>query len=75
MCNNDDDDETGPAEAPAGDLLVTMAVTPADAERLVFTAEFGNVWLAAEGADVPEDGTSVQTRGSVYIPTDEKDVQ
>jgi pilus assembly protein CpaB len=73
--NSDDDDETGPAEAPAGDLLVTLAVTPADAERLVFTAEFGHVWLAAEDVDVPEDGTTVQTRGSVYIPTDEKDVK
>ena len=73
--SDDDDDETGPAEAPSGDLLVTLAVTPADAERLVFTAEFGNVWLAAEGSDVPEDGTTVQTRGSVYIPTDEKDVK
>jgi pilus assembly protein CpaB len=73
--NDDDDDETGPAEAPGGELLVTLAVTPADAERLVFTAEFGSVWLAAESADVPEDGTTVQTRGSVYIPTDEKDVK
>ena len=72
---SDDDDETGPAEAPAGDLLVTLAVTPADAERLVFTAEFGHVWLAAEDVDVPEDGTTVQTRGSVYIPTDEKDIK
>jgi len=72
---SDDDDETGPAEAPAGDLLVTLAVTPADAERLVFTAEFGHVWLAAENVDVPEDGTTVQTRGSVYASTDEKDAK
>ena len=73
--NNDDDEDTGPAEAPGGDLLVTLAVTPADAERLVFTAEFGHVWLAAEGPEVPEDTTSIQTRGSIYIPTDEKDVK
>jgi pilus assembly protein CpaB len=75
--NDDDDDEenAGPAEAPGGELLVTLAVTPADAERLVFTAEFGHVWLAAEGPEVPEDTASIQTRGSVYIPTDEKDVK
>ena len=73
--SNDDDDEDGPARAPGGDLLVTLAVTPADAERLVFTAEFGHVWLAAEDGAVPEDGTSIQTRGSVYIPTDEKDIK
>lgn len=73
--NDDDDDEAGPAEAPGGDLLVTLAVTPADAERLVFTAEFGDVWLAAESADVPEGDTTVQTRGSIYIPTNEKDVK
>ncbi len=73
--NSDDDDETGPAQAPGGELLVTLAVSPADAERVVFTAEFGHVWLAAEGSGVPEDSTNVQTRGSVYLPTDEKDIK
>jgi pilus assembly protein CpaB len=75
IVQDDDDDETGPAKAPGGELLVTLAVSPADAERLVFTAEFGHLWLAAEGSDVPEDDTTVQTRGSVYIPTDEKDIK
>jgi pilus assembly protein CpaB len=54
---------------PEGNLLVTLAVTPADAERVVFTAEFGKLWLAAQGTDVPEDGTRIQTRASVYQTT------
>jgi pilus assembly protein CpaB len=54
---------------PPGELLVTLAVTPADVERVVFSAEFGLLWLARQGDDVPEAGTRVQTRASVYEPT------
>jgi pilus assembly protein CpaB len=57
------------APAPQGDLLVTLAVTPADAERVVFTAEFGTLWLAGEGTDVIPGGTQVQSRGSIYQQT------
>lgn len=56
------------ATIPDGNLLVTLAVTPPDAERVVFTAEFGKLWLAGQGVDVPEGGTQVQTRGTVYAP-------
>jgi pilus assembly protein CpaB len=36
-------------QAPAVDLLVTLALEPAHAERLVFATENGSLWLAREG--------------------------
>jgi pilus assembly protein CpaB len=53
--------------APGGALLVTLAVDPFDAERLVFTAEFGRVWLAIERDTVPEVDPPGQTRDSVLL--------
>jgi pilus assembly protein CpaB len=58
--------EGTPDLAPTGNLLISMALDPADAERLVFTAEFGSVWLAREGADVDTSDTEIQTRARVY---------
>ena len=52
--------------APTGNLLITLALEPAEAERLVFAAEHGSVWLAAEGSEVSEADTVVQTRRTVY---------
>ena len=59
-----------PDLAPTGNLLISLAVTAPDIERLVFTAEFGYLWLAREPADAPDILTYIQTRGSVYLPTD-----
>lgn len=42
-------------------LMVTLALTAPDAERVVFGAEFGSVWLSLEGAEVPEGGTRIVT--------------
>ena len=55
-----------PDLAPTGNLLVTLALDPADAARLVFTAEHGFVWLALEGSETADSGTAVQTRVSIY---------
>ena len=55
-----------PELAPTGNLLVTLAVAPADAQRIVFTAEHGFLWLAAENADAEEPETIVEQRGTVY---------
>ncbi len=38
-------------QTPGSDFLVTLAVEPASAERLVFADEYGIVWLAREGED------------------------
>jgi pilus assembly protein CpaB len=56
----------GPDLAPTGNLLITLALLPQDAERVVFTAEHGRVWLGREGEDADESDTPVQTRASVY---------
>jgi pilus assembly protein CpaB len=56
-------------QAPTGSLLVTLAVSPADAERVVFTAEFGSLWLAAETGEHVPGGTRIQSRASVHQGT------
>lgn len=53
--------------APGETIFVTLAVRPFDAERLVFTAEFGSVWLAVERETVPDTDEPGQTRGSVLL--------
>lgn len=55
-----------PDLAPTGNLLVTLALTPVEAERLVFTAEHGLIWLALEGEEVDTSDTEVQTRFIIY---------
>ena len=50
---------------PAGDLLITLAVTAPVAERVVFGAEFGTLWLSKEPADAKVDGSSIVTSESV----------
>lgn len=55
-----------PDLAPTGNLLITLALAPVDAEHLVFTAEHGWVWLGLEGADVSEADTEVVTRDVIY---------
>lgn len=52
--------------APEDALLVTLAVDPHDAERLVFTAEFGLLWLAIDRESVPEVSDPAQSRESIY---------
>ena len=64
-------DDSTPSNAslelsPTGNLLVTLAMDPADAERFVFTSEFGTVWLADESETVDATPTPIQDRGTVY---------
>lgn len=54
------------AIAPTGNLLVTVAVDAPTIERIVFTKEFGLIWLAAEPGDASEEGTKLVDRGNVY---------
>jgi pilus assembly protein CpaB len=63
---NNDDERDKLTESPENQLLVTLAVDPADAERIIFTTEFGLVWLGAERATVPETDDPIQTRASIY---------
>ena len=52
--------------APTTNTLVTLAVDSPAAERIVFTAEHGSVWLSLEPADATEEGTEVRTRANTY---------
>ena len=52
--------------APTRNLLVTLAMAPENAERFVFTAEFGSVWLGEESEAVDDSGTSIQDRTTIY---------
>lgn len=61
-------DATGGELAPTGNLFVTLGVEPADAERIVYTAEFGKIWLALENGDVDTTDTQIQTRNTIYLP-------
>jgi len=63
-------DKEATAPAPGDNLLVTLAVDAPSAERVVFAAEHGKVWLAIEPQSTPEAGTRVQTRGSIYQAMD-----
>lgn len=61
-----DGEEEAEGAAPSQNLLVTLAVDAPSAERVVFTAEHGTMWLALEPDDAPEDGTRIQTEGTIY---------
>jgi pilus assembly protein CpaB len=60
------DPATVPDLAPTGNLLITLAMAPEDAQRVVFTAEHGFVWLGSEDETAPEPGTDVENRATVY---------
>lgn len=47
---------------PEGTMLVTVAVTAADAEKVVYANEFGSVWLTKENedSDTAADGATME---------------
>jgi pilus assembly protein CpaB len=55
-----------PPAAIKGNYLVTLAVSAPAAEQVVFTAENGTIWLAAEPVDAPTDGTKTVNGGNLY---------
>ncbi len=54
--------------APTGNLLITLALDPDDAERVVFTAEHGRVWLGGQNTEIDLSGTRIQHRGVINEP-------
>ena len=62
------DDEAAPAPgaAPGETLLVTLAVEANSVEKIVFTAEYGTLWLSSEGENAAEEPTQIETRGTIY---------
>lgn len=67
--NTSDDSTSANASlelSPTGNLLITLAMEPVNAERFVFTSEFGTVWLGDESETVDDSPTIIQDRGTVY---------
>jgi pilus assembly protein CpaB len=64
------DDGTGTASTgssvPTQSLMITLAVTAAQAEAVVFGMEHGAVWLTLENEDSDTGGTSVVDPGNIY---------
>ena len=64
-----DDDgpaRSGPELAPTGNLLITLAVDVPQAERIVFSAEYGTVWLSAQDELTGEEGSRIRTPRNIY---------
>jgi pilus assembly protein CpaB len=51
---------------PTQSLMITLAVTAAQAEAVVFGMEHGTIWLTLEPADADTGGTSVVDPGNIY---------
>jgi pilus assembly protein CpaB len=51
---------------PTGAMLITLARSAHDAEKIVFAAEYGTIWLSKEPAAANGDGTSVVTKDGFY---------
>lgn len=57
--------ETKDSAVPAENYLVTVAVTDAQAAKIVFAAEFGRIWLSKEPLDAPESAPRTLNRPEV----------
>lgn len=53
-------------EMPSGSAYVTVAVADADASKLVFTAEFGSMWLAKQTDTTTKSDPPITTFEGVY---------
>lgn len=62
----DDEDDSGPELAPTGNLLVTFAVDVERAERIVFTAEHGTIWLTLQAEGTDESGSRLRVPRNIY---------
>ncbi len=62
------DPETASAGAPApsSSLMVTLAVTAAQAEAIVFGVEHGTLWLSSEPDGAQTSGTEVVSPANIY---------
>jgi pilus assembly protein CpaB len=51
---------------PAGTVLVTLARTAPDVEKIVYAAENGKIWLSREPSTASENGARVLNRDGVF---------
>jgi pilus assembly protein CpaB len=52
--------------APSASLMITLAVSAAQAEAVVFGVEHGTIWLSLEPDGAQTGGTDVVTPGTIY---------
>lgn len=64
--DTEDTSAVEPGDAPRGRFLVTLALDAASAERVVFAAEHGTVWLSLEPRSANETGTKILQAGNIY---------
>jgi pilus assembly protein CpaB len=62
----DGETATASAGAPAASLMITLAVSAAQAEAVVFGAEHGTLWLSLEPDGADTSGTEVITPDNIY---------
>ncbi|MDQ0731395.1 Flp pilus assembly protein CpaB [Arthrobacter sp. B1I2] len=51
---------------PEGALIITVAVSDVDANKIVFTSEFGTLWLTKEPLDAQDNGGFIARKDTVY---------
>lgn len=51
---------------PSGNMLVSFAVKASDAEKVVFAAEHGTIWLTSQSDDASTSGTSVKSLKGIF---------
>jgi pilus assembly protein CpaB len=61
------DEESEQAE---GTVMISLALDRSDAERLVFGAEHGRIWLTEQHADTPTLGGQFRTRKNIFDAVD-----
>jgi pilus assembly protein CpaB len=60
------DAPTNPEALPAGAMLVTVAIKDVNAAKIVFSAEFGRIWLTKEPDEAIEEPPTVIRKSDVY---------
>lgn len=58
------DAQTG--QAPTSNLMITLAVSAHNAEKIVFATEYGKVYLTLERDSSDLSGTKITTAGNIY---------
>ncbi|MDP9997773.1 Flp pilus assembly protein CpaB [Pseudarthrobacter sulfonivorans] len=51
---------------PQGSLMVTVAVSDIDATKIMYTSEFGRLWLTKEPLDAQDNGPRIERKEVVY---------
>lgn len=62
-----EDSSSGASQAAASEnVMVTLALTAADAEKIIYGQEFGTIWLSDEPPTAAREGIRELTREGVY---------